>query len=69
MARRPDDSEALTASELAELRRNLALLSGPSVIDFYREAYRDCSVEREPNAKAMQRLVTAWKVLRKWGWR
>ena len=69
VARRSDDSNPLTESELAELRRNLSLLSGPSVVDFYRDAYRDCAVERKPGAKAIQRLVTAWKILRKWGWR
>src|SRR5215469_6329134 len=37
-------------------------LSGPSVIDAYRAAYRDCAVERKPGAKAIQRLVTAWKI-------
>ena len=69
MARRQDDGDALSESELAELRRNLSLLSGASVVDFYRDAYKECAVERKPGAKAIQRLVTAWKVLRKWGWR
>jgi hypothetical protein len=69
MARRPDHEEALTESELAELRRNLSMLSGPHVMDFYRDAYRDCALERKPSAKAMQMLVTAWKILRRWGWR
>jgi hypothetical protein len=31
MARRPDDGDSLSETELAELRRNLSLLSGPSV--------------------------------------
>lgn len=69
MARRPDDRDALTESELAELRRNLSMLNCPSVVDFYRDAYRECAVERKPGPKAIQRLVTAWKILRKWGWR
>jgi len=69
MAHRWDDGDALTQSELAELRRNLTLLSGPSVEDFYRQAHKDCSLERKPGPKAMQSLVTAWKILRKWGWR
>ena len=55
--------------ELAELRRNLSKLSGPSVEDFYMQAHKDCSLERKPGPKAMQSLVTAWKILRKWGWR
>jgi hypothetical protein len=69
MARSPDKQDAFTEAEVAELRRNLALLSGPSVVDFYRDAHRDCAVERKPDGKAIQRLVTAWKVLRKWGWK
>jgi hypothetical protein len=69
MAHPRDDRDAPTESELAELRRNLSLLSGASVEDFYREAHKDCSLERKPGAKAMQSLVTAWKILRKWNWR
>jgi len=45
------------------------MLSAPSVEDFYRNAHKDCSLERKPGPKAMQSLVTAWKLLRKWGWR
>ena len=73
MASRSEDRDknrdALTEAELAELRRNLSMLSGPHVVDFYRESYRDCAMERKPGPKAIQRLVTAWKILRKWGWR
>src|SRR5215469_7603907 len=69
MARRPDDREPWTEPELAELRRSLSLLRGPSVEDFYRQAHKDCTLERHPEPKAIQRLVTAWKILRKWGWR
>lgn len=70
MARRPEpERDAFTQSELEELSNNLARLSGPSVMDFYRDAYRECAVERKPEARAIQRLVTAWKILRKWGWR
>jgi len=69
MARRPEENDSFSESQIAELRRNLSLLSGPSVIDFYREAYRECAIERKPCAKAIQRLVTAWKVLRRWGWK
>ena len=68
MAPRPED-DALTESELAELKRNLLLLSGSSVESFYRDSHRECSLERKPNPKAIQRLVTAWKVLRGWGWK
>jgi hypothetical protein len=68
MAPRPED-DALSESELAELKRNLLLLSGSSVGNFYRDAHKECSLERKPNAKAIQQLVTAWKVLRGWGWK
>jgi len=58
MPRPENDQDALTESELAELRRNLSMLSGPSVEDFYRHAHKDCSLERKPGPKAMQSLVT-----------
>jgi len=63
---RPEpEGNPFSESELNELRNNLAHLSGPSVEDFYRAAYRECAVEKKPGAKAIQRLVTAWKILRK----
>jgi hypothetical protein len=48
--RRPQnaDRDALTQSEVEELRRNLARLSTDSVEHFYREAHADCAVERKP---------------------
>jgi hypothetical protein len=52
-------------TELRELRDNLAKLSGPSVVDFYRSAHRGCAVERKPSAKAIQSFVTAWKIVSK----
>jgi hypothetical protein len=61
-------SDALTQAEIEELRRNLAHLSADSVARFYREAHAECAVERKPSAKVIQRLVTAWRVLRKWNW-
>jgi hypothetical protein len=64
-----DEDKPLTETELRELRNNLSKLSGPGVVDFYRTAHRDCSVERKPSAKAIQSLVTAWKILRRWNWR
>jgi hypothetical protein len=78
MARRPEiklpeikteERDTLTETELAELRRNLSRLSTPSVETFYREAHAECAVERKPNPKAIQRLVAAWKTLRRWNWR
>lgn len=68
MTPRPED-DALTQPEVEELKRNLLLLSGSSVESFYRDAHKECSLERKPNPKAIQRLVTAWKVLRGWGWK
>jgi len=72
MARRPDSNErdeSLTRAELDELRRNLSLLSTPSVLDFYRDAHKECAPARKPSARAIQQLVTAWKILRNWKWR
>lgn len=70
MARRPDNSsnEALTQAELVELRQNLSRLSIESVMRFYRETHAACAVEREPSARIIQQLVTAWKTLRRWNW-
>jgi len=67
MAPKPED-DTLTEAELKELQRNLALLSGPHVADFYRQAHSACSLERRPSPKAMQQFVTAWKTLRRSGW-
>lgn len=70
MARRPrPPDDVLSRAELDELHRNLSLLSPSSVIDFYRRAHTDCALERKPGAKAIQQLVTAWKILRRWKWR
>ena len=72
MSRRPDyaaPDESLTREEVDELRRNLSLLSTPSVLNFYRDAHKECAAERKPTARAIQQLVTAWKILRTWHWR
>jgi hypothetical protein len=70
MARRPDTrDDVFSKAELDELHRNLSLLSPSSVDDFYRRAHTDCAPERRPGAKAIQQLVTAWKILRRWKWR
>jgi hypothetical protein len=69
MPRRPEDEEFLTPEQLEEVRRNLSLLPLSSVENFYRTAHRACTVERKPGAKAMQQLIQAWKVLRRWKWR
>ena len=44
---RDDTDHPLTEAELRDLRDNLSKLSGPSVVDFYRSAHRDCAVERK----------------------
>lgn len=64
-----ESDESLSRDELNQLKRNLSLLSAPSVVDFYRDAYKQCAPERKPGARAIQQLVTAWKILRHWNWR
>ena len=69
MARRPErgSAETLDRKQLAELYRNLSMLSPSHVESFYREAYSRCSLGcGVPPAKAVQELVTAWRLLRKW---
>lgn len=71
MLNRPDSGQRddnLTREEVDELRRNLSLLSAPHVLNFYRDAYKECAPERKPTARAIQQLVTAWKILRSWNW-
>jgi hypothetical protein len=65
---RDDREEVFTEKEIKELRRGLSLLSASSVMDFYRDAWKECAAERRPGARAMQQLVTAWKILRRWRW-
>src|SRR5882724_13400716 len=70
MARRPEmrREEILTDKDLQELQRHLALQSRLRVEDFYNATYRACGLREGdfPSAGAMQRLVQAWKQLRKW---
>ena len=61
--------DALTKEELNEVQRNLSMLSLGGVQRFYRETHAACAVECKPTARAMQQLVAAWKVLRRWKWR
>jgi hypothetical protein len=51
MAPRPED-DTLKVSELAELKRNLLLLSGSGVQNYYRDVHKECSLERKWNPKA-----------------
>jgi hypothetical protein len=70
MARRPEraQEDVLTAAELKELNEHLSRLSPQHVQDFYQRAYEDCRIvyTRIPSPKAIQSLVQAWKLLRKW---
>jgi hypothetical protein len=65
MARAKD---AMTQEDLEELNDRLSLLSPSHVEDFYREAYERCSLGcgSIPFPRAVQELVTAWKLLWKW---
>jgi hypothetical protein len=64
-----DPDEMLTPDQLAELQRRLAMLHPSSVEQVYRDAYERCApvAGRIPKASVIQELVTAWRVLRKWG--
>ena len=70
VARRPEPGQEKiwTREELKEIAHNLALLSVQGVRDFYERAYRECRVSGRdfPPARAVQELVQAWKLLRKW---
>jgi hypothetical protein len=63
------DDRPLTAEELKQLQRHLALLSEAGVENAYEEAYKDCALKgnRLPKPVAIQQLVQAWKQL--WSWR
>jgi lysozyme family protein len=58
----------LTEQELKALQQNLSRLSEDSVRREYDQAWEECRMkgERLPPAKAVQRLVQAWKLLWKW---
>ena len=58
----------LAEQELKVLQQNLARLSEDSVRREYDQAWEECRMrgERLPPAKAVQRLVQAWKQLWKW---
>ncbi len=61
-------SRPMTKVELQDLTRELSRLSEPSVMDFYRVAHAACSLQpgKLPEPRALQELVTSWKLLRKW---
>jgi hypothetical protein len=71
MAYRPDPGEfdkPLNPAELKELHRRLSLLSPHHVQEAYRSAHHRCCMGGDllPRAAAVQELVTAWKILRRW---
>ena len=71
MARRPDikrREDFMSREDLKALGDSLAHLSPSSVRDFYERAYQQCRIsDRDfPTARALQKLVQAWKLLRKW---
>jgi hypothetical protein len=59
--------DALSKDELAALQKKLANMSVTALHDFYFAAYFRCKYEhgKIPTARAIQELVTAWKILRK----
>ena len=67
MARRPEPETILSREQLAEFTRQLQMLSDDGVERMYETAYRECAFRERilPPAAAVQRLVAAWKVLRK----
>jgi|HubBroStandDraft_1064217.scaffolds.fasta_scaffold228279_1 hypothetical protein len=72
MPRRPDSAEfdtPLTKEDLEKRRRDLSMLSEHHVRDAYQEAYECCRMQGDslPRARAIQELVTVWKLL--WSWR
>ena len=71
MARRPNVDERediLSREDLRALSQSLAHLSLTAVRDFYERAYNRCRITGRdfPPARAIQELVQAWKLLRKW---
>lgn len=60
--------ETLTEDDLKRLKNHLALLSGQHVEEFYHSAHRECCLHdgKLPAPRAIQQLVTAWKLLRGW---
>jgi hypothetical protein len=67
VARPPESDPVLTRDDLAEFSRRLSMLSPDGVEGVYRTAYKDCAFDgkRLPPAAAIQQLVAAWKVLRR----
>jgi len=62
-----DSDRTLTKEELDELTRNLQRLSQDRVERAYRQAHQDARFNGRalPPAHAVQKLVAAWRVLRR----
>jgi hypothetical protein len=67
MANRPEPEPIMSREALAEFSRRLSMLSEPGVEAVYQTAYKDCAFDgrRLPSSAAIQQLVAAWKVLRR----
>ena len=64
----PDFEPPMDKARLDEYRRRLAQLDPFRVQKVYREAWYACRMEGNglPSPRAVQELVTAWKLLWKW---
>jgi hypothetical protein len=67
VAHRPESETILTREQLAEFTRQLQMLSDDGVERIYETTYGECAFKERilPPAAAIQQLVAAWKVLRK----
>jgi len=67
VARRPGIEPVMTREQLAEFTRRLSMLSVDGVEGVYKTAHQDCRLERDrvPPPAAVQQLVAAWRVLRR----
>ena len=64
-----DDQHALTAPELAELQAQPVEAKRAERRGLLSQRPQGLEPGAEAGSKAMPSLVTAWKILRKWGWR
>ena len=57
----------MSREQLADFERKLTMLSDQGVEGVYRNAYKDCRYEGKqlPQPIALQQLIAAWRVLRK----
>jgi len=65
----PEPDSPLTKEEIEKYRRELSLLSTDRVEYYYQQApWKECQLQQDqvPPVRAIQELVTAWKLLWKW---